>query len=48
MVGAVEVAQSIERQLVMGAPGVSGIDDAEEQVHAGVPVRSRRRCNRAI
>ncbi len=28
-----EVTQRVERQLVMRAPGVGGIDDAEEQVH---------------
>jgi hypothetical protein len=31
------VAQGVERQLVMRAPRVGGIDDVEKQVHVGVP-----------
>ncbi len=37
VVRACDVAQRIQRQLVMGALGVGGIDDAEEQVHGRFP-----------
>ena len=48
VVRAFEVAQRIERQLVVRAFGVGGIDDAEEQVHWGVSRSDRRQRNAAM
>ncbi len=47
-VGALEVAQRIERQLVMRGPGVGGVDDMEKRVHGAFspwagPARPQRR-----
>jgi hypothetical protein len=36
-IGALKVAQRIERQLVMRAAGMGGIDDMEHEVHGAFP-----------